>query len=102
MLTARCAFGGWDARIATDPSLAPALAGLFDPLPVCSPGTLIGPDGLPATRERLVSEAWLRARPNVITLPPEGAVAQPKITAAEYPLPITRPRLVLQSTPVAK
>lgn len=44
-----CAFGRWDARIARDPSLAPGLQGPFDPLPVCSPGMLVGPDGLPAT-----------------------------------------------------
>ncbi len=83
-----CAFGRWDARVATDPSLAPALAGPFEPLPVCSPGTLIGPDGLPATQERIVSQGWLHARLNVITLPPESAVASPTVTAAEYPLPV--------------
>lgn len=44
-----CAFGRWDVRIARDPSLAPELQEPFDPLPVCSPGMLVGPDGLPAT-----------------------------------------------------
>jgi hypothetical protein len=79
-------FGRWDIRIALDPSLAPELHGPFEPLPVCSPGMLVGADGLPATSGRIVSEAWLRARPNVITLPPDGAVAEPVIADREYPL----------------
>lgn len=80
--------GRWDIRLALDRSLAPALAGPFDPLPVCSPGMLVGPDGLPARPGSIVSEEWLRARPNVITLPPEGSVARPTIPDDEYPLRI--------------
>jgi hypothetical protein len=83
-----CAFGRWDVRASFEPALAPKLNSPFDPLPVCSPGMLIGPDGLPATRARIVSETWLRARPNVITLPPEGVVDQATIPAADYPLRI--------------
>lgn len=41
------AFGRWDVRIGRDPSLAPALPGVFDPVPVCSPGMLVGAEGLP-------------------------------------------------------
>ncbi|WIG59037.1 MAG: hypothetical protein OJF49_001784 [Ktedonobacterales bacterium] len=64
-----CAFGRWDVRIAHDPTLAPRLADPFAPLPVCAPGALVGHDGLPATRDHIASEAWLRTRPNAITLP---------------------------------
>jgi hypothetical protein len=81
-----CAFGRWDIRIALDSTLAPELQGPFEPLPVCAPGMLVGPDGLPATSGRIVSEEWLRARPNAITLPPEGSVAAPVIPDSAYPL----------------
>jgi len=79
-------FGRWDIRIALDPTHATKLQDPFDPLPVCPPGMLVGPDGLPATPERIVSNEWLRARPNAITLPPEGAVHQPTIPDHQYPL----------------
>ncbi|HEU4784495.1 MAG TPA: hypothetical protein VFS83_14235, partial [Ktedonobacterales bacterium] len=88
MYAVGCAFGRWDARIGADPSLAPRLADPFAPLPICAPGALVGPDGLPATAETIVSEAWLRARPNAITLPDAGTVAAPIIAAGEYPIPI--------------
>jgi len=81
-----CAFGLWDTRICADASLAPALAEPFDPVPVCPPGTLVGPDGLPARSGGIVSEEWLRARPDAITLPPEGTVSRPTIAGSEYPL----------------
>jgi len=41
------AMGRWDIRFALNPGSLPALPGPFDPLPVCSPGMLAGPDGLP-------------------------------------------------------
>ena len=80
-------FGRFDVRIAHCPSLVPNLPDPFDPLPVCPPAMLIGIDGLPARPDNIASEAWLRARPNAITLPPEPIRSQ-KITAAEYPLDI--------------
>ena len=44
-----CAFGRWDVRIGKDPSLATAIdEDPFAPVPVCPPGMLVGPDGLPA------------------------------------------------------
>ena len=46
-----CAFGRWDVRIGRDSSLAPAAPALFDPVPLSSPGELIGPDGLHAAPE---------------------------------------------------
>jgi len=81
-------FGRWDVRIALDPSLAPKLPDPFDPLPVCPPGMLVGPDGLPAKPGGIVSEEWLRARPDANTLPPDGAVPRPTIPDSEYPLRI--------------
>lgn len=81
------AFGRWDARFALNLELLPALAGPFDPLPRCSPGMLLSPDGFPATQGNIVSENWLRARPDVLTLP--KTVDGPEtISDQEYPLPI--------------
>ena len=82
-------YGRWDIRIAIDPSLAPKLPNPFDPLPVCPPGMLVGPDGFPAEPNRIVSEEWLRARPNANTLPPDGSVKNPTIPDSEYPLRIS-------------
>ena len=82
------AFGRWDARLALDASLLPALQNPFEPLPRVAPGGLVGPDGLPARPGGIVSAAWLRARPTAISLPPPRAVASPTIADGEYPLPI--------------
>jgi hypothetical protein len=60
---------------------------ILDPLPVCPPAMLVGTDGLPARPDNIASEAWLRARPNASSLPPEPFRSQ-KITASEYPLEI--------------
>ena len=84
-----CLFGRWDARISMDPSLAPELPDPFDPLPICPPGMLVDPDGLPAAPGRIVSEEWLRARPNAGTVPPEGVVNNPTISDDDYPLRIS-------------
>ncbi len=43
-----CAFGRWDGRFGTGERHVPSLPDPFAPLPVCSPGMLTGPDGLPA------------------------------------------------------
>jgi hypothetical protein len=82
------AFGRWDARMASDLSIAPKLPGPFDPLPVCPPGMLVGSDGLPAETGQIVSREWLRARPSANTLPPWGSVRSPTIPDSEYPLRI--------------
>ncbi len=84
-----CIFGRWDVRIALDLTLAPKLPDPFDPLPVCPPGMLVGPDGLPAEPNHIVSEEWLRARPDANTPPPEGSVKNPAIPDSEYPLHIS-------------
>ena len=59
------AFGRWDIRFALPTAYRLPSTGFpdpFDPLPVCPPGMLVGPDGLPAEPGRIVSEAWLRKR----------------------------------------
>jgi len=77
------ALGRWDVRFALDPTLLPALQGPFDPLPRCAPGALVGTDGLPARKDTIASEAWLRARQNVLDLPPienrKSQIVNPKI-----------------------
>jgi hypothetical protein len=81
--------GRYDIRIARDLALTPLLPDYLSSLPVCSPGMLIGSNGLPAKYGCIVSEEWLHARPNAITLPPEGSVANPTIPDDEYLLRIT-------------
>jgi len=85
------AFGRFDVRLALTAHHQPLTTNTsdpFDPLPVCPPGMLVGPDGLPAEPNRIVSEEWLRARPDANTLPPEGSVKNPTIPDLEYPLRI--------------
>lgn len=77
--------GRWDVRMGVDDSLVPDLQGPFDQLPKLPPAALVGADGLPAEPGRIVSEEWLRARPNAITLPSEGSVRSPTIADDEYP-----------------
>ncbi|MBD1944341.1 BREX-1 system adenine-specific DNA-methyltransferase PglX [Coleofasciculus sp. FACHB-712] len=81
-------FGRWDVRIAKNLSLAPMLTEPLEALPVCSPASLVSPDGLPAISGNIVSEEWLCARPKANTLPPEGSVQQPTIPDSEYPIAI--------------
>jgi len=90
------AFGRWDARMALDPTLLPALQGPFDPLPRCAPGALVGSDGLPpANAAAIAPEAWLRARENVshrVTEDTEKSEESLRAlcasVASSYPLPI--------------
>ena len=84
-----CVFGRWDLRMFQEIALAPKQADSFDPLPVCPPGMLVGPNGLPAEPGCIVSEEWLRARPNAIAVPPEGSVKNPTIPDSDYPLRIS-------------
>lgn len=81
------AFGRWDMRFALKPELLPELTGPFAPLPYCSPSMLLSPDRLPAKPGKIVSESWLRARPNVLTLP-ERVDGPEAVADQEYPLPI--------------
>jgi hypothetical protein len=80
-----CAFGRWDIRSSIKERLIPKLQDVFDPLPVCSPAMLVGPDGLPARADAISTEAWLSRRTDAITLPREKADRD--VTSAEdYPL----------------
>lgn len=82
------ALGRWDVRLALHPSLVPKLPGPFDPLPVCSPGRLVGPDGLPAEPGRIASEEWLRSRSDATSPRREAAIGKPIIQDEEYPLQV--------------
>lgn len=83
------AFGRWDARMARDRSLVPAPQGPFDPLPRVAPGGLVSSNGLPATQQDIASVSWLRARPNVISLPAEGSFSGPAaIPDSEFPISV--------------
>lgn len=63
------AFGRWDVRMAQDQSLIPKLQGPFERLPVVAPAGLVGVDGYPAEGGQVAPVEWLRARPDVISLP---------------------------------
>ena len=83
------AFGRWDVRFALDPTLLPRLQGPFDPLPRCAPGALVGTDGLPPAKAAdIAPEAWLRARRNVLDIPPASSAPLLLCSSAPYPLPI--------------
>jgi len=80
------AFGRWDVRMAQDPTLLPPLQVPFDPLPRCTPGALAGTDGLPpANVDAIAPESWLRARQNVLDIPPSPTLPH---SPTPYPLPI--------------
>jgi hypothetical protein len=85
-----CCFGRWDVRFALNPSLLPKLQEPFDALPLCSPGMLIGTTGMPAMPDNIVSEAWLRARPDVLRIPNSEELSAKglPLTACDYPLSI--------------
>ena len=52
--------GRWDIRFATGERKAPESTDLFAPLPVCSPGMLQNPQGLPAARQEAPADYPLR------------------------------------------
>ena len=81
-----CVLGRWDVRMELNKQFHPPLPGVIDPLPVCPPGMLLAPDGLPARPGVIVSEGWLRARPDAVNLPPKGVVEELTISDDEYPL----------------
>lgn len=55
-----CSLGRWDIRFATGERHPPMLPDPFDPLPVCPPGMLQGPDCLPAKPEDVPSNYPIR------------------------------------------
>ncbi len=77
-------FGRWDVRFSHNRNLIPKSQDVLDPLPVVPPGALVSSDGYPATTGSIVSEAWLKARPNAVYLPATGSVAQPTISDEKY------------------
>ncbi len=93
-------FGRWDIRIIADRNLIAKLPQPFDLLPVSPPITLSRLDGFSATSGNIVSEAWLRARPDAISLPEmrerggqtfvvlDGKEYPATISDSDYPLPI--------------
>lgn len=94
-------FGRWDLRIMHGPSQSTNLPDPFDLLPVCPPGMLISPNGMPAKSQNIVSKDWLRARPDANTLPPEGSVKNPTIPDSEYPIRISWDGILVEDPRVA-
>lgn len=67
------AFGRFDLRLATDDRLPPAEPEPFDPLPVCSPGMLVGENNLPPTSPSQLPADYAIAIPfNGILVDDEG------------------------------
>jgi hypothetical protein len=58
--TVGCSVGRWDIRFSTGERQPQKLPDPFDPLPICPPGMLQGPDGLPAKPEHVPSDYPLR------------------------------------------
>jgi hypothetical protein len=79
------AFGRWDVRMAKDRTLVPKPQQVLDPIPPCPPGSLVSPDGYPARCGEIVSEEWLRARPDAFHLPAPGFPGKVVIANDEYP-----------------
>ena len=77
--------GRWDVRRLTVKG-AVQWGDLFAALPSCSPATLLSPDGLSAQSGNIVSEEWLRARPDANSLPPTGKVKRPTIPDSTHHL----------------
>jgi hypothetical protein len=67
-----CVVGRWDIRLATGAQHPPELPDPFAPLPVCSPGMLQGPDGLPANSEDVSDDYPLRIDWDGILVDDEG------------------------------
>jgi hypothetical protein len=86
-----CSFGRWDIRVGRDSDLSPKISDPFADLPMFPPGTLIMADGRPAIPNNIVSEAWLKALPDAITLPEmraRGAEQVVVLDGKEYPATI--------------
>lgn len=91
------AFGRWDIRLWAHPEWIPTFADPFDPMPACPLGQLVNAEGLPATEDRIVSEAWLAARKHPTTLP-EGSTAKWETKARTYPIEVAWSGMLLDDT----
>ena len=84
-----CSLGRWDIRVASDPLRAPKLADPFDPLPVCPPGMLVNPLGLPAESGHIAREEWLHARRDVRISAHHEPAENQAIADDQYPLRVS-------------
>ncbi|MDD5368830.1 MAG: BREX-1 system adenine-specific DNA-methyltransferase PglX [Anaerolineaceae bacterium] len=89
--------GRWDIRLALNRELISPLPSAFDSLPVCPPASLVSTNGLPAHKGEIVSDNWLRSRPDAITLPElrgdrvvekDGQLFSATIPDSKYPIQI--------------
>ncbi len=80
------AFGRWDICVAMEESRERTLPGPFDPLPVCSPGMLQGPDRMPLEPERDGVRKVNRQSPYPIAIPWDGLL----VDDPNHPLDIAR------------
>jgi hypothetical protein len=81
-------FGRNDVRPSLNGLISKSQKNPFDFLPVVPSHLLLNPSGLPATSGNIVSEEWLHARPDAVSLPPPDSVVRPTIPDSEYPIPI--------------
>jgi hypothetical protein len=82
------AFGRWDLRIRKYQGLASQLPDPFAVQPIVPPDTLVGDDGLPATRSNIASNRWLVARPDAASLPTTTTTFPTRCREADYPIQI--------------
>lgn len=89
--------GRWDIRNITSDIDRPLLSPIDLPIPKAELGGLVEVSGFPASKDMIVSEAWLRARPDAITLPKmvddqvvgkDGQLHPATIPDEEYPIRI--------------
>ncbi|MGV8080970.1 MAG: BREX-1 system adenine-specific DNA-methyltransferase PglX [Syntrophales bacterium] len=80
--------GRWDIRIVINKLFGPRLPDPFAPLPVCPPGMLIGPDGLPAEPDGITGKEWILSRSGANSLPQTGSIKRTTISDSEYPIEI--------------
>jgi hypothetical protein len=111
-----CSFGRWDVRVAANNEIVGKLPNPFNELPIVSPATLVGQNGLPATINNIVSEAWLKSRQDVTSLPKakekidndsgkatrwvmlDGKEYPANISDKDYPLPIPWDGILVDDT----
>jgi len=93
-------FGRWDIRLSMLENLGQSIPNPLSITPNCSTGSLLSVIGLPATQGHIVSEFWLQARAEAISLPTivgttkkptvewQGKTYPATISDEEYPVKI--------------